>query len=662
MSERKRRLDTLSRIKEDPERRKRRDLSNYPGINLGAAGGGDVDVPPGGCPNLAPSDAAEVKETQQDTAEKAGPVYGTVFLADTGIVPGLDEISYCFEGLVGPPGGNLDVSCDGELALTENGLIFTDLMAGQLPPDGADGFWSRYNKETGIFGSTGLKLASDGTGYWVEVRANGGGIANIIRNTTEDNDYGNPRDNWAVQVDWRRIYYEASTRQCGAAVVAARGQDLGIFDYGYVGGHYHGFVNAPYGMIGRYSSGSWTTLSTSIQSGDGLTFQIKDYEQECYFLADGLGSTGTPFVTTDAGNLDTEGGVGLMCNRSLQWYTPEMGDWGCWFQNIIACKQKPITFTGIPTGWYVRLCLRGQPDGQGSECPPQIQLAETSGSVTFPSRGVTWALHNERWPFPSVQFWDGDPSGSGVLQLDCAPSRGIYPGDTWNLDTTGSQVVDNTTLDAQATVELKIYDKDDNVLATYEPTGSISEGFSRSANTQVLGIPIPWNAENGYMIFTPYKRGTSDSYAKVRNLQVNIGGEVCCEYTTPGELVAGSAAAAAGLSFVTIDDVVEDDVDGDGVPEPHVERIYDDGRSDGTPEGAVMWTGEQIGDSWEEHRESTQNIMDFDGHAEQNGPGVGTAGDPAIACGYDYEPIDVEKFGVIPGTDIVSLRFKGKVV
>jgi hypothetical protein len=116
------------------------------------------------------------------------------------------------------------------------------------------------------------------------------------------------------------------------------------------------------------------------------------------------------------------------------------------------------------------------------------------------------------------------------------------------------------------------------------------------------------------------------------------------------------------LSFVSADDVVEADVEGTGVAEPHVERIYDDGRSDGTPEGSVMWTGEQIGDSWEEHRESTQNIMDFDGHAEQNGPGVGTAGDPAIGCGYDYEPIDVEKFGVIAGTDIVSLRFKGKVV
>jgi hypothetical protein len=658
----RRRNDSLSRKLSEVDRRKRRNLGDFPVRASGTAAGGDVDVPPGGCPNLAPSDAAEIKETQQDTAEKAGPVYGTVFLADTGIVPGHDEISYCFEGMVGPPGGNEVVDCDGDLALTENGLVFTDLINGQLPPDGFDGFWSRYNKETGIFGSAGLKFASDGTGYWVEVRANGGGISNIIRNTTEDNDYGNPRDNWAVQADFRRIYYEGSTsRQPVAAIVAARGQDLGIFDYGYVGGHFHTNLS-PAGLIGRYSSGSWTSLQQGIQSGDGLTFQIKDYEQECFFLADGVSSTGSPYVTTDAGNLDTEGGVGLMCNRSLTVYSPQMGDWGCWFQNIICCKQKPITFTGIPTGWYVRLCLRDGIDGY--ECPPQLQAQESSNSITFPSRGTGSpnGIANERWPFPSVQFWDGDPSGSGVLQVECAPSRGIYPGDTWNFSFTGGQVVDDTVLDAQATIEMKLYDAYDNLLNTYEPTGAISEGFTRTPDTQVLGIPIPWNAENGYMIFTPYKRGTSDSYAKVRNLQVNIGGEVCCEYTTPGELVAQSSAVAAGLSFVSADDVVEADVEGTGVAEPHVERIYDDGRSDGTPEGSVMWTGEQIGDSWEEHRESTQNIMDFDGHAEQNGPGVGTAGDPAIGCGYDYEPIDVEKFGVIAGTDIVSLRFKGKVV
>jgi hypothetical protein len=94
-----------------------------------------------------------------------------------------------------------------------------------------------------------------------------------------------------------------------------------------------------------------------------------------------------------------------------------------------------------------------------------------------------------------------------VLQVECAPSRGIYPGDTWNFSFTGGQVVDDTVLDAQATIEMKLYDAYDNLLNTYEPTGAISEGFTRTPDTQVLGIPIPWNAENGYMIFTPYKRG-----------------------------------------------------------------------------------------------------------------------------------------------------------
>jgi hypothetical protein len=79
----RRRNDSLSRKLSEVDRRKRRNLGDFPVRASGTAAGGDVDVPPGGCPNLAPSDAAEIKETQQDTAEKAGPVYGTVFLADT---------------------------------------------------------------------------------------------------------------------------------------------------------------------------------------------------------------------------------------------------------------------------------------------------------------------------------------------------------------------------------------------------------------------------------------------------------------------------------------------------------------------------------------------------------------------------------------------------
>ena len=669
MSKRKRRLDTHTRIVTDPERRKRRNLSDYP---AGHHASGAVVEPPSGCANLAPLDAGTERCTVQTTSEVAALAYPPVLIEATGLIPGADVISYCYEGKVGPNDGPIYTSCDGNLSLTEDGLVHSDLIDGQVP-GGVDAFWDRWDKETGILGGYAtLRYDAVNKNYWVAMwpstKSKVGAV--IISKVSQDF----PRDNWAMQADFRRVIFQEGSGglDVGVGVVLARSEALGIFDECYGFGHYAGFVGTPVGHTFRYTAGFWVDLKNQIQAGDGFTSWVQDDEQEGYFRIDGA-STGTPFVTTDAVNKDTVGGCGLIVCKG--WYsdgqftnTYQEGQ----FQNIYICKSKPIEITDVPTGWYGRLLLNDGDDLLSA-------VAESGGSFVFPSRdsASVGATQYWRWPFQGFQIFDGAPFGGGVLQLECKPARGVFPGDVWTLGPVGGGKKGKpgySQLDVSAAMELKIYDIDDVVIATYETLGVRSEGYTRSirgpdfpqpirqpgAGTRYLDIPIPFNAS--YMIFTPYKRGTADAFACVRNLQVNIGGEACCEYATPGVGVAVANFAAHGYSYVSTDDVIDIDLDGDGFAEPHVTVVYDEVRSDGSTEGAVQWTGEEIGDTWEEHRNAPINLMKFDGHAEQAGPGDGAAGDPVTGAGYQYGIIDVEDYGIIPGTDMISLRFKGKVV
>lgn len=625
----RRRLDSATRILGDPERRERRNLSAFPGI--GSAGGeGGEDPPPGGCPNAGPYDAGTPRCTIQSTSEVDGGTYEIIDLESKGLTPGADFVSYCFEGRVGPGTGPVLVTCDGKLGLVTDGLIhYEDWSDPQLP--GWDGGWP------------GTRWFDDGPYYGYKMRLPDPGLLGCINMT-----YRGPSgsDEWDEACVKMRVSSYCATSRATAYGALLKG--------GYMGAGYTGFSTAPYIELARGSCADPTLMNASIQANPELTFYAKDNFQELYGLFQQ--STGSPIQTTNgvhtgSGPLTIFTGNPEVQANAWQAY-PRCGyaDFG----EIWLCRNNAIKFTGIPTGYYIRLQLEKSGWGGGASL---FIAAETSGEVTIdytyhiPPGHDPDGVRAGQW----FQLWDGDPVGGGTMLFQCTPPRGFYPGDVWQVCENGDCATGDFIGDAQATIELAFLDNGDNVIETHEPTGTSAEAYTKDANTVLTGIGIPWQATQAR--FTTYKRGTADAFACTQNLQFNIG-DICCDFTVP----AGAEFEDGLFSKVGIANVVEVDINEDGVAEPHVIQVYDEDRSDGTASGAVMWTGEEVGDAWEEHENAPINLMDFDGHDEQDGPGEGVAGNPEFGCGYDYNAIDVDEFGIIPGTDIISVRFKGKVV
>jgi len=248
--------------------------------------------------------------------------------------------------------------------------------------------------------------------------------------------------------------------------------------------------------------------------------------------------------------------------------------------------------------------------------------------------------------------WDGDPGGGGNLVLECEIPRGIWGGDVYEYFPNGDCNTSETLTNAEGYIEMEVYDINDTLLHTNTPAApSTITTTAWARKNGVLNYALPLNA--WYLRFTPKKTGTADAFACFQKLQVNTGG-ICCAYADPstgGELSLALIHYPGDLIVAEGGDATADGYAGERL----IQTVWDQTR-------LLGWTGEEIGDSYDEHHQGTQNIMGFDATSEQNGPGEGVSGDAEWGCGYVYDAIDIDDFGLTAGTDTISLRFKAKVV
>lgn len=645
--------DSISRILGADERRKRRNLSAFPGIASGAGGDGDVGDPTS-CPNIGPADAGPERCTIKGTGNPTNGVpYLDVSVGAAGMIAGQDLISYCYDARVGPGTDSIECWCDGKLGLIASGKVydsghgFNDDSWKEELTDLDSPFniaWHRFQDENGFWW-----LKTDGL---PQIPAELGGFDTYW--------YLYPKNMPDLEEMWVVAYIDGmGSEGCwycnwwviplgcpghrGHAGVMACKTDHNFNGWGGEDSHWHGFSGCGSGAeIYQYPA--------RVAAGGGIQFfglpslwkQNSSSDANTVRFIDHRGSP-TEHTTTNTNKDGQAGKVAIYqyLHTDVPVQVIEGGGFRLgWFT---ACTSREVKMQGLPTGYYAGITgfERAWPDlttaFDGVE-----DGGESGGTVTIDFGG-------RHPPASTWIIWDGDPDTTGVEVLRCDIPRGIWGGDVFEYfalaDCEGTEIIP----DVEGYIKMEVIDATDTVRDTIIPT-DVANTTEWVRHNGILGYGLPSYAH--ILRFTPVKTGTGDAFACFQKLQVNLDA-ICCAYTDPiGDCCVDETMIA---DFSTL--VVAEGGEVEGTEQAgarFIAQLWD-------AERQVIVNASDVGAAVEEHRQGQQNIMGFDGDAERDGPGNGAVGNPSTGCGYEYDMIDMVEWGIEEG-DPLSLRFKGKVV
>jgi len=656
MSGYRERKDRLSRELGAADRRPRAELTYRDTFGVASTVALSTDV--GACPNIGPSNAGNEICTIQSTAEVAGTPYNIVNLSDVSVVPGADVLSYCFEGKVGPGTGPILITCNGEWGLLEDGLIYREgfnYPGGWLDTDLSDfgGAVGDWHLETPPLDSI-TRLFGNPAGLYDDAELEGLGWSTYHNEAAFQFRVQTPSSRTVAGqrdlVGGMGVNFDVAGGPFPTDMYwGGRAELLGAASYVYIGKLNAATHDVVFASIQENSAPTWwMNMSTGkkglLQHLRGST--TNPASSDTQWMAGGIlnsAQTGLPGGGQDAVHSTRHGRLCFYASKHFDYYAGIVRS-GLWFWDIKVTKNAVVEVRGAAsTDYWLRYAHRDYAS-TGGYLPTLIRARPTDYKL-----GIDGEYYD--WPFRAFEVWTStnasDPTSTGTLVLEeCAPSRGIWPGDVWTFSSAGD--LSSTQLfagDAQATVQLEFLDASSGVISTYEPTGAQSEAYSR-VGTAYLGAPVPYNANR--MRFTPYKRGTADAFACVRQLQVNTGSVECCVYGAPtvgGVNGVVDYVAIAGLHYV--------DLDGDLYSEPYVKQIWDSINSTLVPGSAITV-------SYDEHRTGSQNLVDLDGYDIHSGPGVGSSGAASTGRGYEYGAIELFNYDLSSG-DLFSVRFQARL-
>jgi hypothetical protein len=605
--------DSLSRQIGRTQRRKRRNLANRGVETPWIGGGGDGD----GCPNIGPPEAAQEFRTASGAGSIQGHVYTDVILESTGLIAGVDVLTYCFDAWVGGPANPTDLSCDGTLGLLKSGILSKPNWLNQPKNEG----WTVYGDAWGVQKDGWNALAmypTEGLCPLTRVYYEGG-TQNVYLQTycTFEGTYGvdgryatlgqflsgnlwtqtRSDPNQFAGINHPKIY-------AGAAIGAIQ-QGNGIF------------AGVTYALTGTDTGTQSLGLLRAFSVWDGGDDGTTSYTM---FGSTALSSdplpTGSSSRTERAAYLEVYSDCETTLLNETRPKSDEVGR--VWYYNTVVMDHKDAFFTGLPDGYYVRLT-----DGQYGSM--QSITGSSGGELRVQPIHRYWFTEGDtdrpqwtgEWPMHHVEIWNGEPD-VGTLVKECDIGRGVYGGDVWDYDSAGHG--GTAPANVTSTIRLQFLSSANNVIATYEPTGSAST--TATLITQA-DITVPANTQR--MRFTQFKRGTGDGFGVVDNLQVN-NGPICCPFTNP------TFVAVPQIGGTDYDSVNEED-DGTG--------------------GETIIDPTDVDLALDEHRKGGGNLI-----VESRDERTITAGTGNLD-GDDYPRVTLSEHGIQPG-DVISIRGKAK--
>lgn len=661
----------------------------------------------GSCPNLAPPDAVgPVGGTQAVTGTQTVHVWN-VPIDDTGISrSGGDTVSACIDIRVGPAGtGEGDeITDDGKLMRTHRGLLYAPSMADAnvLSQFTYGGYaasvykngrwvWEMDKNDPGVVRHVVNSAAYNSVGFsWYTLDEDG----NIIPTV--------PVSSLAYEARYK-LYLQANYQYEGTSSPLIGGSGINLDQsviyrnwttYPYEGSYY--FMNCPVmGVVddldandgyvywhgtgtGLFSGTSAANIKTMTAGGLGASLAggLFNGRPARFFIDTTPGETpraigwafgysplvggGDPLYTESVSGGPWYSMVGLenalrygwSLNNNFMWPSVGRG----WFWEVVVMEDQKVYFTGIPEGYYVQ--LRGDERYDIGDWCRAVEGADASGNCEVwlnwrkadkTRYGITpdsdWnGEFSAACPLDTVQIWDGPPWNGGSIVYEQTVQSGIYGGDVWNYDATGTQTPGET-LTVGGKLRVECLASDGSTLEQYESSEAHSTLWTRVGASN-CAVP------NGTASFrlTLFKTGSAAGWAQGQFLQFNRGAS-CCDYSAPigttyrvdpvMNLVVGTGGGGTTLAT---EDVISDTAS--GTSELHVRQLWS--QSDGQ-----FVTAAELVDAVDEHRQGASNILQL-GLAERE-----TSGGSGSESGTAYPDIVLADHGIEPGQKI-SLRFQAK--
>lgn len=604
--------DKLSRQLGRTQRRKRRNLDPM-GVRTGDVGSAGAD----GCPNIGPPEAAREYRTDLGAGSVKGHQYTDVIISQTGLIPGVDVITYCFLAAVGDASNPTDLSCGGKLGLVKSGVLSQPNWGNGIAAEG----WSLVKGSAYPVSKDGI-IALEMTGSsTVQYIGSGSGSAFKYLQTAWQYEGTAAHTNTYVSLQEAHVGRLWVELQPGSRVFAGRshssitvGAAYGIQQQG----------NGIFAGVTYAVTGSATGTQAQGVGRSGAIWDSRGTDGSSYYMVGGSALTSDPLLAgtgfggspgVSMGNF-TDNDTHIL--TEIRERSAEIGR--IWYWNTILMDHKDVTFTGLPDGYYVRLT-------NGRFGSMQSVAASASGEVKVQPLNRSWMADGSgsrpewtgEYPMHNVELWDGVPDGGGsTLILDCEIGRGIYGGDIWGYSATG--FTGGTVTGVTSTIRLDFLNAAGGIIESYEPTGSST---TAKATITEAGIVVPTNAQR--MRFTQWKRGIPGGYGIVDNLQVN-NGSVCCPFTNPSY----TSVPPSGAYVPPVTEVDPEDPDSGGTADANVQLAIDEHRQGG---------GNLVQESRDE-----QTI------AAQTGDVDGTA----------YTRVTLADYGLEPG-DVISVRGQAKI-
>jgi hypothetical protein len=625
--------DKLSRQLGLTERRKRRNLTSRGVLSEAVGGGGD------GCPNIGPPEAAEQFVTDTGTGTILGHTYTDVIISQTGLMPGVDVLTYCFYASVGGPDNPVDVSCDGTLGLTQSGILSQPNWANGLPTG-----WKQYGIGVG-YGikdgwATVAMVPTEGLCNFIQ---EGGGVSYVYYETNSPAAYVQTYCTFEGTNGLRGEYTTLGGSN-GQLVYQTAGGAWGEF-----AGICHPTVQAgaAYASI-QQGNGIFAGVTYAVTGAATGTQSFGLLKAVCAWDGGNDGTTsfarfGSSATTSDPLAADTSSGDRTVmlqtyrdCDTRLLTETRTCDPGGptfsvetgrVWYYNTLVMSHKDVTITGVPDGYYGYLSNGQLPNGTMESID-----ASVGGTLTIEPIHRHWFTEADtdrpqwtgEYPMHHLELWDGEPYEAGSTKIvDCDIARGVYGGDIWAYDSGG--IGGGSPVNVESTIRLEFLSSSGSVIASYEPAGGTTT--TPTLITQA-DITVPALAQR--MRFKQYKKGTGEGYGIVDDLQVN-NGPICCPFTNP-------INATTNPSFdVDLGNDESDDDGGDGSSNVDLTELIRD-----------------VALSIDEHRQGGGNLI-VDSRDERT-----ISAQTGNVDGDDYPTVVLSEHGLVPG-DRISIRGKAKV-
>jgi len=635
---------------------------SWPCEDFGEGGG------PAQCPNLAPFDAAVPNRTQQAQGTVLGTPYDLVPIDTTGITPGRDRISYCYQARVGPSedvdGGDTGTS-DGKMIRLREGLL------GQIQASQQGNIKLRRGNV--------YRVTKDGQQVY-EVRQDSVGYS------------------WAALVDPRlgldadgeinaqgeqhtRLWMQAYLQYEGTSSPFIGGTSRTLCA-NHVGDRYKhpyhmtspfvGFTNDPEGDVGSgywylytskrgFFSGqfeSWLVRhpgllkvsgrgSKTISCDNPLHFHIEGNRMIAMAAGKAAWFQKDPITSTDA--VET----GPWYPMFGLWNDPDFTEIGrSWNPQMDVCRDQIVRINSVgpanPFGGTNHVALVNQ-HGQRARAYSFSGGAELVwaawrnnidsfyGKEAQTKVGISTPEYKFRWPANKIEIWSGQPGGGGSLVDEVDVPIGIWPGDVWDYHSDGAGEPGGEFPNASVTLLLEFLDAAQNVISTIEPPTVSNIAYEAVSSVDHV-VPLG----TAFFRFTPKKTGTANAWGETDDLQFNRG-EICCEFSDPRV-----APVDRTLDLVLDDCGCVDDTDvaigTDG--KSHVTQLYGE-----TNEQLI--TGDEIIDALAEQGQSAVNLL------EQSNEERFTPSAAGEQTGEPWPLLDLDAVGIDEGATL-SIRVEAR--